>query len=161
MEMIRVPHRKEIRKNVHRDVEKMKREGDAFSYGRPYQWRLNADSTIYLRRQPSTYPAAVGEEIGFEIDLVPKTHTGGGGKNRRNEVPADELPVWVKSFLARNAGMDILTVTISASPYHHFRTGIRVCGRARVNDPGLFKNAMVNGIGDAKTFGYGMLIPTT
>lgn len=156
------------RYQAHRDVERVFHDGER----RSYQWRLLGDRAEVRTRFGASVDELTGCTVEFEIDALPQRQRGaikGRPGREKRRVLYLEHPVerqnWICSKLAERAGLIVIEVTARAldrlivtNDSAFVKPGARFTGKAVVRDTSLLQRALENGIGDAKAYGYGMLI---
>jgi len=144
---------------LHQEVERLRAQSGT---SERFQWRREGNR-IEIRDQPLALdddPSAVYE---FEIDLTPEKHRG--NENIRVPVYGAERRDWIRALLVRRCGLSPIKFSIfdidglvkkPNRPF--FLNAVRVIGQTKIEDLDLLNTALAKGVGNAKTFGFGMLV---
>jgi CRISPR system Cascade subunit CasE len=142
---------------------------------RPFWDRLEL-SHADLRSAPQSKEVdvapALGTELAFRLTARPSRAVSGGagsGRGKRTDLRTDEERIdWLKrkgeasGFKVTSCGLTILALAAIKSPIPFDKNSgyfcaVRFDGELVVTDPGKLRDAVENGIGTQKAFGFGLL----
>lgn len=120
---------------------------------------LRVQSAVQIDATSVPVPAL---HLGDEIVLGTRLATIIRSQGKERAVPEKESDAWVLNALSRS-GFEVLDSSLSKPRFRGQRGGIGFTGRdvvakARVSDESAANDAVLNGIGRGKSYGYGLVL---